>query len=462
MVYKLQNMFKIGILIFALFLIRPDAKAQTKPDTIKLQLDFPFADFPYQTYANKTTGGFLSAYINPSMSQALAMSNNLYSSAHYGVKSLFRGKTRFKTELNRNLAALGFDIFSSYIPFGNAWLHEEYHRAVMTRRGVNSFNQIYTFPFGKATVSVNKVKDDDLILLSDTYNKDFRRLLVAGMEGEYLQIRKLQQNNFFHNLGLPHIPLYWLSTLGSISYLNDLSGSTYYDELIDQANQVEFSIESRDFTGPDYTAWASALFNPQRPYEDRGPHPSGVGINRYVKTADLNTQELNYLKRQGQLHWLNVFSPQLFGFSKLRLKSAENGTYYGNFALRHILTPFGNSISLDLFYQTPKNNFNFLFHNYNNLNRSLLGIESAIIDKKVYDKWMFSGRGIVWTQPASQSFAEDNARLGGAFNIRNSLSLNGFYIYFDVEAKSAGWLMGNMFLESNISLKMGLNVRLPK
>ncbi|MCA6408451.1 MAG: hypothetical protein IM575_04940, partial [Cytophagales bacterium] len=220
-----------SLLMMGLLLLSSVIHAQDERD--ELLLEFPLADFPYQTLANRTTGGFLSAYINPSMSQSLAMSNNLYSSAHYGIKSLITKKSKFKTHLYRNLAALGFDIFSAYIPFGNGWLHEEYHRAVMTRRGVNSFNQVNTFPFGNAFVSVNSVRDEDLILLSDKYNNDFRRLQVAGMEGEYVQIRTLQRNNFFYNQGLPHIPLFWLSTLNSISYLSDLS---VYDKSIDQAN----------------------------------------------------------------------------------------------------------------------------------------------------------------------------------------------------------------------------------
>ena len=450
------NMVKVCLSFLIMLFLHQPTRGQSRADTVKLLLEFPLADFPYQTLANRTTGGFFSAYINPSMSQSLAMSNNLYSSAHYGIKSLITKKSIFKTHLYRNLAALGFDIFSAYIPFGNGWLHEEYHRAVMTRRGVNSFNQVNTFPFGNAFVSVNSVRDEDLIVLSDKYNNDFRRLQVAGMEGEYAQIRTLQRNNFFYNQGLPHIPLFWLSTLNSISYLSDLS---VYDKSIDQANEKELTIESRDFTGPDYTAWVSALYNPQRPYEERGIHPSGTGIDRYVKTTDLTTEELNYLKRQGQLHWLNVLSPQLFGFGKVKLNSNEKGVYYGNFAIRHVLTPFGNDISLDLFYQTPADNYIFSLHNYNNLHQSFFGIEGGIIDKKMTDKWMVSSRGILWTQPKNQSFTDRRASLGGALNIRNSLSLNSLNLFLDVEAKSAGWLMGNVFLEENVSLIFGLNVR---
>ena len=60
--------------------------AQTISDTTGLYLDFPVLDLPYQTHAVKTTGNFFAGYANPSMKQSLAMSNNLYSSAHWGIK----------------------------------------------------------------------------------------------------------------------------------------------------------------------------------------------------------------------------------------------------------------------------------------------------------------------------------------------------------------------------------------
>ncbi|MFN5430957.1 MAG: hypothetical protein ACK498_09490, partial [Cyclobacteriaceae bacterium] len=99
-------------------------------------------------------------------------------------------------------------------------------------------------------------------------------------------------------------------------------------------------------------------------------------------------------------------------------------------------------------------------HNYNNLHQSFFGIEGGIIDKKMTDKWMVSSRGILWTQPKNQSFTDKRASLGGALHIRNSISLNSLNLFLDVEAKSAGWLMGNVFLEENVSLIFGLNVRI--
>ncbi len=455
---------KLLTTIFLLFLFKQVSFAQTQnmADTIGLVLDFSLLDLPYQRYATNTTGSFFAGYANPSMPQSMAMSNNLYSSAHYCIKKNVKTKNEFLRILFSNGIAASFDAITFYIPFGYGWLHEEYHRAVMTRREINSFNDINTFPFGQTTVSVRKIKDEDLIRLSNNNTADFIRLQAAGLEGQYYQIQTLQKNNFYNNQDLPHIPFYWLSTMTNIIYVNQSASAEYFDKLIDEANQKEgVDISKRDFTGPDFTAWVNALFNPDRPYEERGLHPSGVGINRYIKPSELSTEELAYLQRQGILQWLNLLSPHLFGFPKIKLKSSEKGDYYGSFAVRHLLTPFGNDISLDVFYQTPKNNLFLALHNYNNMNSSFFGIEGAIIDKSYLDnRLLFSGRSIIWIQPKNQSFTTDKASLGGMLSIRSSYRVGHWFPYLEIEGKTNGWVMGNVFLENNISLRCGINLRI--
>lgn len=185
--------------VFSILLLMQVSFAQTqnKADTIGLVLDFPLLDLPYQRYATNTTGNFFAGYANPSMPQSLAMSNNLYSSAHYGFSKLFESKNLFKKNLLTYIFTTGFDVVSLFAPLGTGWLHEEYHRAVMTRRTINSFNDMNTFPIGKEVVSVSRVKNEDLIRLSNRYTSDFIRLQTAGIEGQYHQIQTLQKNNFF-------------------------------------------------------------------------------------------------------------------------------------------------------------------------------------------------------------------------------------------------------------------------
>jgi hypothetical protein len=453
---------KQKIIIYLIFFLATSISfAQKVSDTTGLYLEFPIIDLPYQIHAVKTTGNFFTGYANPSMNQVLAMSNNLYGSAHWGINKLVRTESEFNNILYRNLIAAGFDLFTFYTPLGLGWLHEEYHRAVMTRREINSFNDMNSFPFGKSLVYVRKVKDEDLIMLSDHYKQDFRRLMIAGNEGQLHQIQTLQKNDFYLNQDLPHIPLYWMSTMTNIGYLNQ-SGSDVFNKIIDEANEKDGAdISKRDFTGADFTTWVDALFFPDKPYADRGLHPSGVGINRYIKPSQLSSEARSYLKKQGNLHWLNLLSPHLFGFPKIKLKSTENGHYYGSFAVRHLLTPFGNDINLDIFYQTPKNKFFFALHNYNNLNSSFFGLEGAIIDKPfLSNKLLVSGRSMVWTQPKNQSFLTNQASFGGMLSIRGSYALGCWSPYIALEGKTRGWVMGNVFLEENLSLNMGISLRM--
>lgn len=449
------------ILCSVIILISLDSFAQGVTDTARLYLDFPVFDLPYQAYATSTTGSFFAGYANPSMRQSLAMSNNLYGSAHWGISRLVKSKSEFKRILFTNAIAASFDLLTFYTPLGMGWLHEEYHRAVMTRRDINSFNDMNTFPFGSSEISVRKVTDENLIRLSDNHKEDFRRLMVAGNEAEFHQVQTLQKNNFFLNQDLPNIPIYWMSSMTNIIYVNQ-SASDEFDELVDKVNaQDGTNIDKRDFTGPDFTAWADALFFPGKPYADRGIHPSGVGINRYIKPSQLADEARSYLQRQGNLQWLNLLSPHLFGFPKIKLKSAENGNHYGSFAVRHLLTPFGNDISLDLFYQTPRNNFFVALHNYNNLNNSFWGLEISIFDKPILnEKLRMTPRTLIWVQPNDQSFTTSQGRLGGLLGLRSSYSLGVFNPYVEIEAKTKGWVMGNVFLEENVSINLGLCLRM--
>ena len=56
-------------------------------------------------------------------------------------------------------------ISSMPIPLYDVWMHEEWHRAVMTQRNISSHNGVYNFDFGSSSIPVDRVTDDDLIRL---------------------------------------------------------------------------------------------------------------------------------------------------------------------------------------------------------------------------------------------------------------------------------------------------------
>ena len=440
--------------------------AQVHPlsqDSSALQFELPVFDLPFQSYASKTTGNFFSGYANPGMPLSLALSNNFYTAAHYGIVQLVKPKNDFLRNLLTYGSVAVFDYVSMWSPLGTGWLHEEYHRAVLTWREINSFNDMNTFPIGRSAVYVRKIKDEDLVKLSDSTKPDFIRLQAAGLEAQYHQIQQLQKNNFYQAQALPHLPLYWLSTFNNIVYVLSSSSPEEFDSSLDEANKKEATdISARDFTGPDFTAWVSALYNPDRPYEARGIHPYGIGLNRYIKPSDLDQNEIEYLRKQAGLQLINLLSPALFGFSKIKLKSSSRGNYYGNFAIRHLLTSFGNDISLDVFYKSPKNKLFLSFHNYNNLNASFYGIEGALIDKQIDRNLLLSGRLMVWNQPKDQSFLTTEGSPGGLIGLRTSYLTGVWAPYAEIEWKSPGWVMGNVFLDQNFSFRAGISLRLPQ
>ena len=121
-----------------------------------------------------------------------------------------------------------------------------------------------------------------------------------------------------------HYFLYWLIKLNALSYV--VSGnSTELNELTDKSNQKEGrDLEARDFTGHDFTAWVYDRHPPRETYQERGIHPSGVGLNRYIKFSDLTFDERTFLRRQARLQWLNLLDPYLIGLKEWRIPTSTS------------------------------------------------------------------------------------------------------------------------------------------
>ena len=457
-----KTIVKHLICVFCVFI--SSASAQ-KSDTIyksKLKLDLQLFDLPYQITAGNTVGkSFFSSYANPSMSQSLHLTTSIYSGVHYGLHTLFDNKIR-DPKLRYILYVIGFplcDFVLYYAPGGSGWLHEEYHRAVLTRFGVNSFNQMNTFPIGKSIVSVNRLKDEDLERFKANSSADFVRMSAAGIEGEYLLIDQLQRNNFFHEQKLMNEGVYLLSTLNSIAYVFISSSPKMSNGILDEMNAKETKISSRDFTGLDMISWTYDLFHPNEPYNDRGIHPTGLGIDRYRKIEHLEKHEFKYLKQQRYWHCLNILSPMILGFRSISLK---NG-YSGNIAFRHFLTSFGTDISLNIFLKKSTYNFVFAYHNYMNYKHVFPAIETEMVDYPLFYKKLnifLSPRIMVGVQPRNQEFRTSKVDFLGLIGCRADFRIcKNFFSYLDVQAKTKGWVAGNVYLNDNVSVKVGFSAR---
>ena len=345
------------------------------------------------------------------------------------------------------------------MPGGDGWLHEEYHRAVMSRFGANSFNGMNLFPIGSSVVYVSKVDDNDLIRMKKENPYDFIRLHVAGIEGQYLLVNNLKRNNFFYNQNLLNEIAYWLTTLNSHLYVLT-SPSSENDARAETMNRNETGMASRDFTGFDFNAWVYDLFRPHEPYEDRGAHPSGLGINRYRTSDDLTEEELRYLKLHGYLQFFNYLSPMMVGIRSLPL---GNTGYEMNFAMRHYLASFGADIAANVFLKKGPFKMAFALHNYVNHHNYFPAIEAELVDCPVYLGKLglyVSPRVLIGMQPKDQVFKTGSPEFLGLFGLRvDFMASRHFLPYLDFTAKTGGWVAGNEYLSANASIRLGVSMR---
>jgi len=463
----MENKVFSGVLIIFIIFFTPFlAAAQNNEPALKL--DLPLFDLPYQIDAMNTVGhGFFGSYANPGMAQSLAVTTDIYSSFHFGMKTLFDrwhlnvriGKGDLKTILFYTGLVLG-DLLLFYVPGGEGWVHEEFHRAVMTRHGVNSFNDMNTFPFGRELISVHSITDEDLIRFKAESPADFVRMHAAGMEGDLVFLDNLRHNSFFYDQQLEFYLLDLMVTLNSHMYVIASGDPKQVNPSVDDMNRKETSVLSRDFTGFDMAGWVYDLFRPDEPYGARGVHPSGIGINRYRKTTDLTDEELRYLHAQRYWCIFNYISPMLFNLNSIAL--GDTGIY-GNFAFRHFLTSFGTDTLLKVFLKKNIYNMAFVLHNYRNYERWFPAIEAELVDFPLplgQLNLYLSPRALIGIQPENQKFKTGTPEFIGLAGLRVDFNISRHLLpYFDLTAKTDGWIAGNEFSEKNVSIKLGLSAR---
>lgn len=386
----------------------------------------------------------------PSMQQSLRLSTGAYQVLHWGVGHLVNPYREGWKGVWSRLAFAGFDLIAGYLPLYDAWTHEEFHRAVMGARGIASFDDVYNLELGASTIAVSHVKDQDLIDLKKDHPADMVRLPAAGVEGETQLALSLEKDAFFDDVRNYHQMAILLAYANSYAYV--ASGATSdADAMTDEMNEKEDDVPVRDFVGHDFTSWVYDLFRPDEPYEARGMHPSGNGINRYRKHSDLTTAESDYLALQGNLMLLNFVDGALWGQPSF----AGPGDTRWNASLQHYLTSFGYTNNLNLFIKAGEANLFSTLLNYRNERQSLWGLELELR--------RFRGvslRGQVYRQPTHQLFRDETSRVGGL------LAATYYYpflpradAYLEIERKSPGWIAGTPYLDTATSGRVGVLLR---
>jgi hypothetical protein len=438
----------VALLLLVLLLSAP-AQAQTPAATHKpFRLDFLVLDVPFNT----DNGGRA-----PSMQQSLALGIDFYEASHSLIERVWQGK-RWPT----GLSIAAWDLFSTGIlplPGGDTWMHEEFHRAVLSRRGINSFNDVYHFDGGG---TVTHVSDEDLVRLKREHPSEMIRASAAGIEGDYLLVQGLERNGFFGRSSAWHLPMYAGVKFVSFAYVWSAHLDAL-DENTDALNAMEGQdISIRDFTGHDVAAWTYDLHRPDEPYEARGVHEGGLGLDRYIKKSDLTSDELAYVTRQGRLQLLNFIDPFLIRPRGFTVTNPLNHRPM-QFSARagHLLAPFGYTIDADVVLQQERIGIAFQFHTYVSQHQKLPGFDISLVEYPLGKGILVSPHLAFWLQPADQRFDARSGRGGGLIGCRFDKGFrNDLTVYANVEAKTDGWVAGNEYLESNASLKIGLTIRI--
>ena len=410
-------------------------------------LDLTLVDAPY----NVSFGGR-----SPSMRQSMDLAVGFTELTHGAIERAF-GDHR---TLGRVTSAL-YDFVTTAVvplPLATPWLHEEFHRAQMGRRGVGSFNDVYRFEMGASAIYVSHVRDADIVALKAAHPAEWVRVGSAGIEGEQLHARELQTRSFRGQSRGWHVPLYWLTKLSTSIYV---ASSTWpeTDPETDTMNIADgASVERRDFTGHDLLAWVYDLHRPTESYAARGTHPSGVGIDRYVKTADLTPEERRFIERMGRLQMLNFADPFLVGFDGVTI-----GNTVTTASLSHFLSPSGYSIDANVWLKRGGDAAQVIARAYVNDARTLPGIEATVFDRplRVGDRLLeLTPRAALWLQPKDLAFRATDVSPGGLVSLRvRSAGTGRLRAFVELEGKTGGWVAGSPYLDAGVSLRTGITVR---
>jgi hypothetical protein len=434
-------------------LLALSAQAPARP----AKLELPLIEVPY----NLTDG-----VRAPGMQQSLGLTTSFYEATH----TLLGRVAPSHSKLNK-FGTVVFDYFTMAVPFGDAWVHEEWHRAVLGHNGIGSYNEVWNVKniFAEA-ISVSHVSDDDLVRLKRERPRDFVRTKAAGYEGEGELITRLESNQFFRDSKAWHQGLYWLVMLNDAFYVGLVTSPTdsaMVDDMTDDANREEKTIAQRDISGHDFTAWVYHLFRDNEPFEARGPHPSGVGLNRYIKVADLTAEEKSFLAREGKLTWLNFLDPNLYGRHRFDIRNPFNGgRASANAWLRHSLTSFGHTIDAHVVLRQGDVGLHAIAQRFTNHERSFPGMRLEMVEYPMSvgsHELLVSPRLGAWAQPRDQAFRTRDASIGGLAGLRvESAGDSRLHVYADVEMKSAGWVAGRTNLGRGATILTGLTYSLTR
>jgi hypothetical protein len=427
-----------------------------------LLISLPLTELPY---------GLGGGFDSPSMQQSLRAEAGVTQLADQSIGWLWEGVGNgFLRSLGSTASLAAFSYLSFYLPPGDGWMHEEWHRAVFTRYDIPSYNGVYHWDIGASTISVDHVTDKDLEILKADHPADFTRLSEAGIEGEIESGRLMRKDNFFLGRDSRYDILnWWITSTNVTAYIYECATDDLDQDLKD-ANAAETRESQRDFTGLDFRAWVHDLHHPEEPYA-QGPRGrprapgAGTGFDRYLLYSDLSAEERGYLKLQAGLSLLNLVSPQMFGRDWLPGTNPWDGQgFLWNFGLVHHLTPFGYEVAGDFLARRGKWEWVFTLQGMVNGRMALPGLSGELFRYPVTvgrTELHLSGGASLWLQPEDQLFATTSVTPGASVSVGAAVPLRaGLEAFVEANAKSEGWVPGDVYLDAALEGRMGLQLRI--
>jgi hypothetical protein len=443
---------KLLILLGSLFLIFNT----TAQESFKLRIDVPLVDIPQNLEL---------PHRYPSMDEAMNWSADFYELGFWGIDEL--GNLLFRPDRGDNSRlkrfgrgafkyALGL-AFSKYgselpIPLG-VWGHEEFHRSVLGARGISSNNGNWLFDRWDGTVY--GLSDETLGLLKLNYNENLLYSYVAGVQYEILLNEKVTLNDFYYKRSFPKAVLILYNAYYVWDYFRFSAGSGSDSAKVLAPPHESVDPVLRDYAGSDLTAWIHDMFNPDTPYNNRDPFPEGNGVNRRIGYSDLSSEEREYLNDQKKLSLLNFLNPSIFFINRIRLTDDLSFNFFTQYSPAH----FGNSIAVFLPVNYKETGFLLNATRYSSSNTDGIGFGFGVFNLGFTDRIHSDIRLNVWDQP--ESFQGTGKITGGMIGIKTSYSFSkSFSAYINISGKTRGWIIGNPYLEENVSARVGMALNL--
>lgn len=431
------------------------------PDPGQAQLRLTLVDLPYNL-----TG----AYRAPSMAQSLDLAYAVDRLVVYGVRAGFDRIDNPALRSGLGLPTLGLAHVA--VAMGPvAWVHEEWHRAVLGSAGIHSRNGLYhPAAWHDGLIPVDQVSDAELARLKAENPANTARLMSAGLEAQHALALRVGDGLFLHDtVGKSIGPLWtsqsWMAMSIQVAQLAGFfydvnCASEQSDAVTDRANRVTLTELDRDFGGLDCTAWIYDMRRPDEPYEARGPHPYGAGVDRYRSHEDLSPAEVQALRNQVRLHLINLANPHLFYIDGFALPSGGGDRFIA--ALGQQPAPFG--WVLDARFGLRRGAWASVseLHLYVSGQRVSPGLETHIPDRALWGPLSMDLTVGAWLQPEGLRWDAAALRPGGRVCLQlDARAGRGLEAFVAIDAKTAGWVMGDAYLGPNVSGRAGLVVHLP-